>query len=322
MRDVRLRFGAGVAALALGLVAVAFVVVLAHRTPGPVAAASPSAPAVPGGTPSNGFPVPPQGAVVWAREAGPNVLALAVVPTTGQLQTSIVDGQGKGILGARVIYNIHDGGKLIQRAAMPCGAGCYGATVPLQRPTRIDVDVAGRATAVWRVAMPELWPPRDATALLAQAARTWRALKTLTIDDRLASDPNHAVTTVWHVVAPNRLAYQVEGGPAAVLIGDTRWDKQPGQDWVKSTALPVKQPQPFWTQASSAHVLESTSLHGQPVWRITFFDRRSPAWFEVLVAKSTLRTLDLRMRTTAHFMHEQYRGFDAPIAIDPPVSGS
>jgi hypothetical protein len=219
-----------------------------------------------------------------------------------------------------VSYSVHDGSKVVRATAVSCGAGCYDATLPLGKPTRIDVDVAGKdATTVWRVAMPGRWPPPDATALLARAGDAWRRLSTLQFRDRLASDAKHSVETVWRVVAPDRLSYEVEGGPAAVLIGTTRWDKLPGQGWQRSRALRVHQPVPFWSTVANAHIVGQDTLDGKPVWRVTFYDPKDQAWFEVLIEKASLHTLDLRMTTTAHFMHEQYTAFDSPIRIDPPA---
>ena len=319
------RLGAGLGALAVGAVAVALVVGLAHRTPGPVQAATPALPSSGAGgsqtTTETSFPVPPANAVVWAREDGPYALALAAVPSTGRLQTSVVDGQGKGVRGLRVTYSVHTKDKVIRATpAKECGAGCYAAALPLDHPTRIDVDVAGKnATTVWRIATPTQWPPQDAGTLVARAGQAWRNLDSLVFHDTLASDPTHSVSTVWRVAAPDKLAYDVEGGPSAVLIGSSRWDKLPGKGWQRSTALPVHQPVPFWAAATDAHVIGSDTLDGVPVWRITFFDPKETAWFEILVEKSTMHTLDLRMTTTAHFMHEQYTDFNQPVRIVPPA---
>ena len=54
------------------------------------------------------------------------------------------------------------------------------------------------------------------------------------------------------------------------------------------------------------------------MWDVSFFDPRTPAWFEVLLDRRTLRTFDLRMNTTAHFMHDTYGPFNARLAIEPP----
>ncbi len=331
-RDVLLRLAAALGALAAGAVAVTVVVLLAHRTPGPVSAATPALPSAGTTTTSRGgsiatsvagFPAPPPNAIVFAREDGSDALALALVPHGSQLQlqTSVVDRQGAGVTGLRVAYSVHRGDALARAVGKPCGAGCYSASVSLpSRPTRVDVAVAGKhATTIWRVALPDEWPPPDATRLLAQAERTWRSLETLVFHERLGSDPQHVVRTVWQVVAPDKLRYDVEGGSSAVIIGDRRWDKLPGQAWQRSSALPVHQPVPFWAQVTDAHILGTTTYRGHTVRRVTFFDPKTPAWFEVLIDAQTARTLDLRMTTTAHFMHESFEQFDGPVAIRPPA---
>jgi hypothetical protein len=38
----------------------------------------------------------------------------------------------------------------------------------------------------------------------------------------------------------------------------------------------------------------------------------------ILVAKTTLQTLDVRMVAAAHVMHDVDEPFDAPLAIEPP----
>jgi hypothetical protein len=307
------RLVVALAALAAGAAAVAVAALLLHRTPGPVqvgssAPAAPAAPQAPARTASppraSGFPAPPAGAVVFSREAGPDALALAVVPRGSRVlaQASVVGQQGTGVNGLRVSFG--------SVSATPCGAGCYRATLP--RPRAIDVHV-GRTR--WLVPLPSPWPARDASALVTRAAHVWRSLRTLSFYDRLASDPVHAVVSTWRAVAPNRLAYTVQGGYDAVIIGGRRWDRAPHGRWTESPqSLPVTQPAPVWVSARDAHVVGETP----GTWRITFYDPRTPAWFAIVVDKRSLHTLDLRMTTTAHFMHERYGPFDAPIAVNPP----
>ena len=100
------------------------------------------------------------------------------------------------------------------RRARTCGAGCYRATLPL--PRAVDVRVG---TAHWLVRLPASWPPRDASALVARATHVWRSLRTLAFYDRLASDPAHVVVSTWRAEAPDRLAYRIKGGYAAVIVG-------------------------------------------------------------------------------------------------------
>jgi hypothetical protein len=321
---VLLRLAAGLGALAAGLAAAVLAAVLLGRTPGPVSA-SPAAPS--GAAPASsaparapaGFPSPPSGAVVYSREDGSDVLALAVVaqPSHVLVQASVVSPQGSGVRGLRVSFTL-DGAT---QTATVCGAGCYHATFgSAGRPSTVTVDVAGgTAPTRWRVALPAQWPAPDASALMARAGRTWRALRSLTYHERLASDATHEVTSTWRIVAPDRLSYRIVGGSDSVIIGDRRWDKAPGGRWVESPQLPVKQPQPFWASVADAHLLGSSTVAGRPVWVVSFFDPRTPGWFEVDLEKQTDRTLTLTMMATAHFMHDAYRSFDGPAGIRPPA---
>jgi hypothetical protein len=321
---VLLRFAAGLGALAAGLAGVTIAALRLEHTPGPVSAApapsqsaAPAAPATPKAT--AGFPSPPAGAVVYSREDGSNALALGVVAQTSQLlvQASVVSPQGDGVRGLRVTFTL-DG---VTSAAAACGAGCYRATLASAgRPTAVTVGVrGGTATTRWRVALPARWPAPDASALMARAGRTWRALRSLTYDEHLASGPTQEVTSTWRIAAPDRLAYFIQGGSEAVVIGNRRWDRQPGGRWIESPQLPLTQPLPFWASVTDAHVLGSGTLGGRPVWIVSFFDPKTPGWFEIELEKKTTRTLELKMTATAHFMHDVYRSFDRPAGIRPPA---
>ena len=303
------RLTAALLAVAAGATAVALAVLLLHGTPGPsTAAPAPLPVAAAAATPTPAaaprFPAPPANAVVFSREDGADALALAVVPHGADVlvQASVVGPQGTGVRGLSVSFG--------SRPATACGAGCYRAT--LSRPRAVDVRVG---TAHWLVPLPAPWPPRGASALVARATHVWRSLRTLAFYDRLASDPAHVVFSRWRAVAPDRLAYRIEGGYAAVIVGGRRWDRAPGGRWIESPqTVPVRQPVPVWQSATDAHVVGATAT----TWRITFFDPRTPAWFAISVDKHTFRTLDLRMITTAHFMHERYGPFDAPLDVVPP----
>jgi hypothetical protein len=75
---------------------------------------------------------------------------------------------------------------------------------------------------------------------------------------------------------------------------------------------------PGWTAVADAHLLGSVTTHGRAAWRVSFFDPGTPAWFEILIDKRTLHTLDSRMVATAHFMHDVYGAFDTTPPVDPP----
>jgi hypothetical protein len=307
------------AGLAL-LIAIA-AVILFTRTSG--SSSDPLAPTtVPPAT--SRFPSPPRGAVVFAREAAADALALALVPAAHgvTVQASVVGPAGAGVPGLRVGFAVAAGSHVAKATASACGAGCYHATLALPgRPTNVRVHVSGTPRAVsWNVALPATWPPVDASAIIARATRVWTHLRSLRYLDRLGSDETHVVVAQWQIVAPDRLAYQIEQGNKAIIVGLHRWDRPAGGDWQESPALRLHQPQPFWVTATDARVIGSGRFGGRAVWNITFFDPRTPAWFRVAIDKASSRTLDLQMVANAHFMHDTYRAFDAPIKIVPPAS--
>jgi len=320
---VWLRLVASIGALALGAAAVLIVAALAHRTPGPVSATNaPTAPAAGAETtttatnattsPASAFPAPPAGAVVFSRQAGDRALALGVVPGDPlRLQASVVGIQGQGLDGLDVSFDT--GSKSLDATA--CGRGCYGATLPAKKPQTIAVRIGGKAPVTWNVQLPKQWPPRDASSLMARASRTFRGLQTLRTDDSLSSGLGRVLHTHWTLAAPNMLTYQIANGPAAVIIGDKRWDKTaPGAKWVESAQTPIHQVVPFWVTWKNAHVVGETPSS----YHVTFFDPKTPGWYDVVIAKKSLRTLEMHMQAAAHFMHQRYSNFNAPVHIAAP----
>lgn len=297
------RLAGALVALAAGALAATLAALLLSHAPGPEPVAGGAIPAAPAPAASPAaapaFPGPPVGAVVFSREDGPDALALAVLP--GRAQVSVVGQQGAGVDGLAVSV---DGA-----VARPCGPGCYAA----HASPPLDVRVGATA---WRVDVPASAP--DASALVARAARTWRSLRTLAFSDRLGSDASHVVDSRWVVVAPDRVSYAIPRGAQGVIIGGRRWDRStPAGKWVESPQTArLTQPVPLWQSATDAHVVGRT----RTAWRITFYDPRTPAWFEITVDRRTFRTLEASMVTTAHFMHERYGPFDAPLAVRPPTS--
>ncbi|HET7449709.1 MAG TPA: hypothetical protein VFJ78_03875 [Gaiellaceae bacterium] len=262
-------------------------------------------------------PSPPANATVFARQLGNDALALAVVPRASgvDLRATVLGRQGNGVTGLRVTFTV-DG---LKTAAAPCGAGCYRATFAAKTPRTVDVGVAGHTKAPWRVTLPAAWPPRDGSALVTRAATTWRALRSLTFDERLMSGINIGVRSTWRAQAPDRVAYQVRGGWAGIVIGGRRWDRAPGATrWQTSAQTRLHQPVPPWGAVVDAHVLGPVAHDGRRATRVSFFDPVSHAWFTIVVDDSNHRTLQLDMVTNAHFMHDVFRAFDSTPPIVPP----
>ena len=264
------------------------------------------------------FPKPPLGSTTFSRQLGSNALALAVVPhgsTSLLVQASVVGRQGNGLGGLRLAFTVAGSRKI----AAPCAPGCYRASFsPATAPRAVDVEAPGLARP-WHVDLPAVWPPRPAGVLVARAGRVWRALHSLTFRETLGSGVGQVVTSTWRVQAPDRLAYQVKGGWAGVVIGARRWDRAPGaKRWQPSAQTRIRQPVPFWVSVTDAHVLGDITYQGRKAMRVSFFDPGSPAWFTLVIDRKTSRTLDSHMVTNAHFMHDTYESFDTTPAIVPP----
>jgi hypothetical protein len=137
----------------------------------------------------------------------------------------------------------------------------------------------------------------------------------------LAAAPGNGTTTLWKMQAPDRLDGRELGtGAGAVIIGHRRWDRDSAREpWVESPQTPLHQPSPPWPPGfEDAHVVGSTVLHGRRLAVVSFLDPVTPSWFAIDVDPATGRTYAMDMIATAHFMHEDYRGFDAPLTIRPP----
>src|SRR5262249_52731537 len=130
----------------------------------------------------------------------------------------------------------------------------------------------------------------------------------------------HSMTSTWRVQSPNRVAYTIAGGGAdGIIVGDRRWDRTTRTSkWTESPQSEVTQPLPPWTAVWDAHVLGSETFRGRRVWRVSFFDPGTPAWFTVLIEPKTFHTLQSEMITTAHFMRDVYGAFNATPAITSP----
>jgi len=89
--------------------------------------------AAPASPQARGFPSPPAGALVFARQDGENVLALAVKLSANRrkvsLQSSVVGPDGLGVAGPAIAFAIRTAaGQVVRTRGVACGFGCYAAT--------------------------------------------------------------------------------------------------------------------------------------------------------------------------------------------------
>jgi hypothetical protein len=239
-------------------------------------------------------PPPPRGAVVTAQELGPYGVALAAEPR--RLTVLLLSPAGGGLTGAEV--------RIDGTAAASCGQGCYRVAGRPGATVRVEVNGQSATFA------PHLGAPR-ADALVARLRARYRAFRSVDYVEHLASDPTHAVTARWRLEAPDRFSYDIRGGARAVVIGDTRWDRNPGDTaWIRSPQTPLPMPAPQWSHESNGHLLGPGT--------VAFVDPSVPAYFTVSFDPRTLRPRLLHMTAAAHFMTDRYVRFDSGAALRPP----
>ena len=161
---------------------------------------------------------------------------------------------------------------------------CFSAHVPRgPRPVHVQVRRPGRPPVTATVELPPFDAP-DGTKILDAASRNFRALQSLRVLNVLESRPGHAVTTDFVVQAPDRLAFSVRGGAAARIIGTTRWDREPGHDWVRSPAPRSRVPDAFWAPGAEAvHVAGGDRATTQ----LTLVLPEGPTFFRLWIDRST-----------------------------------
>jgi copper transport protein len=252
-------------------------------------------------------PLPPKDAFVAAREAGPNAVAIALRPG-GVAQVTVLGPDGLGVDGLSV--GIGTPASAVQ--ARSCGHGCYAARVA-RRPRRLSVVINGSALAF---PLPDRWPPASARGIVRRTTRAFGRAKSVSYFEHLASTPRNAVDTVFVMQRPNKLAYRIERGASAIVIGDRRWDRSRRRGpWRESSQSPLRLPVPPWTgPITNAHVLH----RGRGLVVVTMLDRAVPAWFTVWLDARTLLPERLQMAATAHFMSHRYLAYNRPVSIAPP----
>jgi hypothetical protein len=253
----------------------------------------------------------PPGALVLAQQSGGFAVALAVAPGRRVgLTATVIGPSGARVSGLRI--------RLAGRAALACGPGCYRGSVALPRPRRIRVEIHGAGAPRSLVfALGAAWPPRPAGPFLGRASRVFRALRSTVFLEHLSSGPGYSTDTTWKLVAPDRLRYDIRGGPSGIVIGRRRWDRPaPGEPWTSSETVRLRQPtSPWGTRIANAHVLAQTPR----TLTVSWLDPVVPAWFTATFDRRTALPETLRMTAPAHFMRHRYVSFNRVVRIAPPT---
>jgi copper transport protein len=304
-----LRRTAGAEAVMVAAVA-ALVAGLGSTTP-PRALASPTAAAAAART-------------VFGRQADELAVGIAASRAGDEVavDSTVLGRDGTGAGGMRVAVAVA-AARPRWSPAQGCGDGRYCAHVRVHGPApRLLVRVrrpSGRASVV-SATLPATPQTARAAALVAADEKALRGLRSLAIDERLASDSTHTLHTTWRVVAPDRLSYATGVAGDAIVIGARRWDRgDAASRWMPSAQDPRLQlPALDWERVEDPSLLGPTRVDGRPAWLVSFSDPTVPAWFEVAIDRATRRPLVVRMVAAGHFMVRRYGRFDVPLQIRPP----
>jgi len=259
----------------------------------------------------------PRGALVLARQDSTRVLALSVRRDGARVRARVTvlgpDGTGVGGLAVSV-----SGVR-----AQPCGRGCYAASLPRASGAHLSVRVRGPGARTSSVtfALPRAWPI-SSVATLRQTERTLKSASSVVYRDRLESVPGHAITTTWRVIAPDRLAYTVNNGTCAVVIGQSRWDRESaGGPWLRSRQERLDLPAlPWGSHVRNGYLLDPPPALRGAAMRFSMFDPATPAWYDVLVDARSHRIRSVQMVAPSHFMHDDYLGYGTAAPISPPTA--
>jgi hypothetical protein len=226
-------------------------------------------------------------------------------------RVTVIGPAGAGLPTALVVVAGH--------VALPCKGArgvCYSAAVPRGAgPMPVQVRLPGTAPVTATIDLPAFDAPSGGR-LLRKAAANFRALRSLRILNVLESRPGHAVTTDYVVQAPDRLAYTVRGGASARVIGTTRWDAQPGEDWVRSETPSVRVPDAFWAPGAQAVYIAGAD---RTTTQLTLVIPGGPTFFRLWVDRASKQVVRLRMITAAHFMSEREYAMNRAPPVEPPA---
>jgi copper transport protein len=261
-------------------------------------------------------PVPPP--LAAPLRSGPVAAEQASELAVGLQRTSATDARvtvlapsGSSIPSALILVDGH--------VALPCTrlrGVCFEARVPRgPRALQVQVRRPRRPPVAATVQLPPSTAP-DGSRLLRAATANFRALHSLRILNVLESSPGHAVTTDFVVQAPDRLAYSVRGGASARIIGSTRWDREPGHDWIPSQTSQLQLPDAFWAPGA-----EAVYVAGQDrsTTQLTLVVPGGPTFFRLWVDRATRQVVRLRMITAAHFMSEREYDQNRAPPVEPPA---
>jgi hypothetical protein len=249
-----------------------------------------------------------------------DVVVGAGIRSRGPVDVVVIPSDGRDVQPARV--HVQLGGRSLSGGAVTsCGFRCLRFPLHALRGTQstLSVTVSRKGKPDVRVSLPlpARMPPAAARVFRTARTRMLR-LRSFTMDETLGAGLSRPVLSKWWFRAPDRMRYSVAGGGRAVVIGTTRWDYF-DRRWQRSSSSRLNLPSFPWQNARNARLVGRAVVDGIPTRIVSVMSPGAefPTWFRLYVMPDD-HVARMQMLTTAHFMTDAYRGFNAVAAIRPP----
>lgn len=171
----------------------------------------------------------------------------------------------------------------------------------------------------------------QAEALFQNALQEEMNLTSVHYTERLASGLGGVA------VSERRVATGADGNPAISLqttssielltIGDTSWQRTPGNDWIERTYIPVYPPSEWgstYDGATDFQMGRRVMVNDKPAQVITFYvpesDSQIAAWYAWWIDEETGHLVNETMVSRLHYMRWRFFDFDEPFVMAPPGS--
>lgn len=171
----------------------------------------------------------------------------------------------------------------------------------------------------------------DAEALYQRGLASLTSLQSVRWSQRLTGGTGTAVILEFAVRASNG-----DEPPAmairsreleSIQIGDQRWQRQPGGDWIETEAGRILPPSAWgetYEGATGFRLGITEEINGEPVQVVTFHvpatDRYVAAWYAWWIGQESGQLYRLAMISRLHYMIDDYSEFNEPLTIAPPTS--
>jgi putative copper export protein len=321
-RPLRLELGAGVLALALATLLVAF-----PNPPRELESAEPLARIDPVLT-----RLESREAVSLAAASGPFVVGLTVVPPRPgpvELRLQVLGLEAGDAPRAVQVHGRSDTGGVFEAHLVPCDAvfGCFVG--------RANVETAG----VWRLAasivsnrgriMTETTlalPAADGGLELTRAIEAMERLRAARLREDLRAEPGQPpVIFDYRFRAPDAFEMKRDGR-VRIVVGERSYSR-PGaaEAWTSRPwpgppfTWPKSYYRDFWREAVAVRLVGVEAVDGVVSNVVAFVRPQLPAWFRLWVGQRDGLVRRQEMLAEGHLMDHRYVGFDEPLDLRPPI---